>query len=125
VQAKIEKDTEKQKESIDKQKWKKQKLNPEKAIEQIWLTNSYIRGAIWSLVLGNRPRRLRVDAGVRIRSAGKILIGSRCWLKERVLIDGRSDLETGIEMGNKVTIRAGSYIDSYGCSGYVWFGIRV
>ncbi|MEU8283074.1 acyltransferase [Micromonospora sp. NPDC048905] len=52
-------------------------------------------------------------------------MGNHCWLKESVILDGRTNRDTGIRIGDDVIIRAGSYIDAYGDCGYVHIGDRV
>jgi len=67
-------------------------------------------------------RDLRADHGVVIRNPRKIQIDAGCWLKEGVIVDGRSDRDFGIILRAGVTIRSYSYIDAYGGSGFVEIG---
>jgi acetyltransferase-like isoleucine patch superfamily enzyme len=62
----------------------------------------------------------RIDQAVTIRNAGKIRLGDRVWLKEGVILDGRSESTCGILIGSGVTIRAYTYVDTY--NGFVRIG---
>jgi acetyltransferase-like isoleucine patch superfamily enzyme len=100
-------------------------MKPDKALESAWLLSSRIRGYAWGKFLHGEAKFLRVDPGVRIRNAHKVAFGAGCWLKERVLLDGRSDHDIGLNVGHGVTVRTGTYIDAYGGEGFVCIGDRV
>ncbi|WP_435218496.1 acyltransferase [Streptomyces sp. bgisy034] len=86
---------------------------------------SRVRGAAWASLSHSEGISLRVDQGTRIRNAHKVRFGRNCWLKENVILDGRSDLSLGIDFADGVIIRAGTYIDSYGGQGFVRLGKNV
>lgn len=83
------------------------------------------RGSVWQRLLAERAPELLVERGVRIRQPSQVRIGKRCWLKENVLLDARTDEVHGITIGDDVIVRAGAYLDAYGGRGHIWLGDRV
>lgn len=69
-------------------------------------------------------RGVRIDRGVRVRSARKLRIGPRCWLKEGVIVDARSDREYGVALAEDVSVRCYAYLDAYGGDGTIIVGPR-
>lgn len=57
---------------------------------------------------------------VSYKNPDKIYVSDNCTIKEGVILDGRTKKDIGIYVGKNVTIRAYTYIDSYGYDGYVY-----
>jgi len=57
---------------------------------------------------------------VSYKNPDKIYVSDNCIIKEGVILDGRTNKDTGIYVGKNVTIRAYTYIDCYGFDGYVY-----
>ncbi len=92
--------------------------------DAVWRLSARVRGALWRLQLGRCGRHLSVDVGTRIRNPSRVWLGDDCWLKERVILDGRSEREAGIVIGDRVVVRTGAYIDAYDKEGFVRIGNR-
>lgn len=96
----------------------------DRLLAEAWSAAGRIRGLLWRPFLGDCGTGLRVDAGAKVRSPSRVSIGRDVWLKEGVLIDGRSDHPVGVRLDDQVSIRAYAYIDAYGGTGSVRIGPR-
>lgn len=80
---------------------------------------SLVRGVRTGYLCNVAGAGLRLDSWTVVRNAHQISFGQNCWIKEGVLLNGRSSSDVGIAFGDEVTVRAYTYIDSYGGVGIV------
>lgn len=85
---------------------------------------SSLRGLLWRSMLESCGVAFRVDANARIRTPSRVRIGDNVWIKEGVLINGRSEHDVGIWLDDGVIVRAYTYIDAYDGQGFVRVGPR-
>ncbi|GAA4171109.1 DapH/DapD/GlmU-related protein [Phytohabitans flavus] len=96
----------------------------DRLLAEWWSTTGRLRGLWWRSFLRDCGEGLRVDAGAKMRNPSRVSVGRNVWLKEGVLLDGRSDHPVGVRLDDQVSIRAYAYVDAYGGSGFVHVGSR-
>lgn len=72
-----------------------------------------------------RHHSIRIDPTVEIRNPDKLVVGEGVEIRRHVFLNGRSDMEIGIEIGEGSCVRDLSYLDCYGGEGYIRIGKNV